>query len=89
MKNHYITFAVASVSDNTNSFGLRGIILISRTGVAYEVGASYLNAPAKGARLRLPVSKGRNITFAGRGFEIPRRLSPNAPREVVREVFAA
>ena len=80
-------FKVASVSDNTNSFGLRGMILIAVDGEAYEVGASSLYVKKKGDVVRVPVvgKSGRN--FANLGFEIPRRL-PDAPAGVVEEVWS-
>ena len=73
-------FKVASVSSNTNSFGLYGMILIAQNGEAWEVGANYLNVKKKG-----DIVHGDN--WASYGFEIPRQLKPDAPKEVVKEVW--
>lgn len=80
-------FKVASVSDNTNSFGLTGMILIAADGEAYEVGASYLHVKKKGDVVQVPVVGKAGRNFASLGFEIPRRL-PDAPPGVVEEVWA-
>lgn len=80
------TFKVASVSDNTNSFGLTGMILMARDGEAYEVGASYMHVKKKGDVVRVPVVGKTGRNFASLGFEIPRRL-PVAPPAVIEEVW--
>lgn len=72
------TFKVVSVSKNTNSFGLTGMILMAIDGETWEVGASYLNIKKKGD----VVLTNRNF----HGFEIPQQL-PNAPLEVIEEVW--
>lgn len=79
-------FKVASVSDNTNSFGLTGMILIAADGEAYEVGASYLRVRKKGDVVLVPVVGKAGRNFASLGFEIPRKL-PDAPAGVVEEVW--
>lgn len=80
-------FKVASVSDNLNSFGLTGMILMAVDGEAWEVGASSFYVKKKGDVVQVPVvgKSGRN--FASLGFEIPRRL-PDAPPGVVDEVLS-
>ena len=55
---HHIQFKVASVSKNQNSFGLRGHILVSREGVAYQLGLNYLNELKKGAEVEVAVVTG-------------------------------
>jgi hypothetical protein len=80
-------FNVASVSDNLNSFGLRGMILIAGDGEAWEVGASNLHVKKKGDVVQVPVVGKAGRNFAGLGFEIPRRL-PDAPAGVVEEVWS-
>jgi hypothetical protein len=79
-------FNVASVSDNLNSFGLRGMILIAHDGEAWEVGASYLHVKKKGDVVQVPVVGEAGRNFASLGFEIPRKL-PDAPAGVVEEVW--
>lgn len=79
-------FKVASVSDNTNSFGLRGMILIAADGEAYEVGASSLYVKTKGDVVHVPVVGKAGRNFGTLGLEIPRRL-PDAPAGVIEEVW--
>ncbi len=80
-------FMVASVSENTNSFGLTGMILIAADGEAYEVGASSLYVKKKGDVVQVPVVGKTGRNFASLGFEVPRRLS-DAPAGVVEEVWS-
>lgn len=81
------TFKVASVSENTNSFGLTGMILMARDGEAYEVGASSLYVKAKGDIVQVPIVGKAGRNFASLGFEISTRLT-DAPPGVVEEVWA-
>ncbi len=74
-------FKVASVSSNANSFGLIGMILISRNGEAWEVAANSLNVKKKGDIIELSADN-----FAAKGFEIPRELA-DAPEAVVKKVW--
>lgn len=80
------TYLVASVSENTNSFGLRGMVLVADNGEAWEVAANDLNLKAKGDRVTTPVDRQGFPTFVGLGFEIPRQLG-NAPQIVVDEIW--
>jgi hypothetical protein len=74
-------FKVAAISDNTNSFGLHGVVLIARDGTAYQVGASKLNLPKQNEVLDIDINN-----FAKHGFEIPEKLH-TAPKYVVNEVW--
>lgn len=74
-------FRVASVSSNTNSFGLRGHVLIAEDGQAFEVARS--TPWFKG---QIIVADPRN--WAALGCEIPRELA-KAPAAVVAEVWRA
>ena len=81
-------FLVASVSNNRNSFGLKGIILVCPTGEAWEVGMSH--APKKGQTIMLP-TVGDKVQFhlagmQGLTIEIPKRLT-DAPESVLCELF--
>lgn len=89
MKNKKQTkpFTVASVSENCNSFGLTGMILMARDGEAWEVGASSLYVKAKGDIVQVPIVGKAGRNFASLGFEIPTRL-PDAPAGVVEEVWS-
>jgi len=33
-------FQIAAISGNTNSFGLRGVVIVARDGLAFEIGVS-------------------------------------------------
>lgn len=79
-------FKVASVSNDTNSFGLTGIILMAADGEAWEVGASYLHSQKKGDVIHVSCTGKTGRNFASLGFEIPRRL-PDAPPGVIEEVW--
>jgi hypothetical protein len=79
-------FKVASVSSNTNSFGLTGMILMAPDGESWEVGASSLCVKVKGDIIHVPVVGKIGRNFGSLGFEIPTRL-PNAPAAVVAEVW--
>lgn len=79
-------FTVASVSENRNSFGLTGMILMARDGEAWEVGASSLYVKVKGDIIHIPVVGRTGRNFASIGFEIPHKL-PDAPAGVVEEVW--
>ena len=80
-------FKAASVSDNTNSFGLRGVILMARDGEAFEVGITSQFAPKKGDLVRVPYDEGGYV-WGYVHVEIPRCLG-KAPKGVVAEVWAA
>lgn len=82
------TFVVAAKSGNYNSFGLRGMILVARTGEAWQVAANTLNEREIGERLQAPLNPvNRHPMWVGFGFEIPEMLPP-APPKVVKEVWA-
>ena len=74
-------FKVATVSKNTNSFGLHGMILMALDGEAWEVAANSINKKPAGTILNINPN-----SFASLGFEIPHQL-PNAPDSVVNEVW--
>ena len=46
-------FKVVMISDNTNSFGLRQMIVVSRSGEVYKTCASSLNVKPVGEILRM------------------------------------
>lgn len=74
-------FIVASVSTNTNSFGLRGVILVARDGSAFEVGQAY--PPDKGKLITVAVDGSGHVTSSAQfTFEIPRRLPLCPPKGI-------
>ena len=84
-------FKVVSVSSNTNSFGLYGVIMIARDGEAYEIAVGSLYKPNRGDiiikdSILNPEYKQISYSFRGISYELPRNL-PEAPKEVIREVW--
>jgi hypothetical protein len=80
-------FKVAALSGNRNGFGLQGVILVARSGEAWEVGAGCMKRHAQGDVLRLDLQPDGSPDFARAGYEIPTRLKPDAPVGVVRELW--
>ena len=76
-------FKVAAISDNTNSFGLYGVVLVARDGQAFEVGTTSLWPHGQVLSL---TAEGTSFNFAEHGIEIPRAL-PAAPPKVIKEVW--
>ena len=87
MEGIYEKFKIVSVSSNTNSFGLHGVVILAKSGTAFEIGMGSINNPTKGAELFCKISEqGNLLEIQGKSYEIPRKL-PNAPKEVIAEVF--
>lgn len=85
-------FRIASVSSNTNSFGLTGIILVAQDGEAWEVAKSLHCEEDKATWVKdnvvhVPLRAGTGqVLFSLLSVELPRRL-PNAPVQVIREIW--
>jgi len=77
---------VVALSDNTNAFGLRGVIFVSRTGGAWRAAASALNVPELGRVFSFTGDPIAQPPFGKWGFEIPERL-PDPPEDVVRATW--
>lgn len=86
-------FAIVMVSSNANSFGLHGHILVDKTGRAFEAARArgpWLTDLASGdtINLRETISPGgENFDWARNSFEIPRRLKPDMPASLLKEVW--
>jgi hypothetical protein len=89
------TFKVVAISSNRNSFGLRGMVLMAKNGVVYQVGTNDLNAKSVGDEVHVPCNwDGVDADgipqiehhFHQFGWEIPERL-PDAPDNVIDEVW--
>jgi hypothetical protein len=79
-------FRLAALSDNRNAFGLRGAVMIARTGEAWEVGVHDLDCPVKGQSYSMAdYPDGRRQWFVY-GWELARRL-PDAPSAVMDSVW--
>jgi len=87
-------FKVAAVSENANTFGLHGHVLIAEDGEAWEVAKCRISPPLtgwdKGDIVQVPYTDNPTLVLRPLwhqlGCEIPRRL-PDAPDSVVREVW--
>jgi hypothetical protein len=80
-------FKVASKSENWNSFGLIGYIMIARDGEAWEVGKTFSFPWNKGQIIDVPLDLNSIPVWSSLSCEIPRRLEPDAPPGVVKEVW--
>jgi len=80
-------FKVISVSENTNSFGLHGVIICDKSGLAFEVGIAAWCCPKKGNIVTGEITdKGNLVSLAGISYELPRTLDkPDAA--TLREMF--
>lgn len=78
-------FRVAGVSQNTNSFGLREMLLVSRCGKGMRVLANSLNVRTAGDTITLDAADLPG-SASWQSFECPRVL-PDAPVDVVAEVW--
>ena len=79
---------VVALSSNRNSFGLRGMVLVTSNGQGWEVAANNINERPVGSIFNVPQDDAGEPIFAGLGFEIPRRLDPDPPAKLVKEAFA-
>ncbi len=88
MGNVYVRtkFVVAAISNNANSFGLRGHVLLAIDGRAFEAGRSdhgvykRLNV-GDVVGIQTDVDTGE-LNFGGSGWELPRTL-PKPPQKVI------
>ena len=79
-------FKVAAISSNTNSFGLNRFIFVAHDGEAWAGHkAKQYAREQQGQLVLLEAPFGRALTE--RGFEIPERLSPDCPSDVVKDVW--
>lgn len=92
-------FKVVAVSSNTNSFGLTGIVAVSKSGEAFQFGYNNSLNPVKKdeiVTLSFPVKYDSSrslvrdgdlpIMINGNTIEIPEVL-PTPPDEVLKEMF--
>ena len=92
-------YKVAAMSSNTNSFGLRSVILVSPECQGWQVLSNDLNLPERGTEFVVNIPsvkflKAKGTTadeyvascWTGKGWERPERL-PDCPIVVARAVF--
>jgi hypothetical protein len=81
------TFRVASVSSNTNSFGLKQMVLLAQDGTAYKACANSLNLKQRGEDVTVQFDEGeQEYDFTSLGFEIPEKM-PEAPKHIIDAVI--
>jgi hypothetical protein len=82
-------FKVVTISKNTNSFGLYGVIIMAKDGQAYQIAVSHLYKPEKGDVLSAYVSEntGKLLRIISINHELQEEL-PTAPMDVVKEVWS-
>src|SRR5690606_27934193 len=73
-------FKVVAISNNTNSFGLGGVILCGTDGETWQVGANDINAPKINQVFFVPATSWEFNSYHWEkfGFEIPEKKE-NAP----------
>jgi hypothetical protein len=81
-------FKVAAISDNANSFGLYGVVILSKSGNAFEIGCNSLSKPKVRQTLKATLTESGYLeNIEGLSYEIPRKLQ-KPPQAVIDEVFA-
>lgn len=81
---------VASVSLNHNSFGLRGMLLLTSSGEIWEALASDLNFKPKGTVLKIPEDRDVHTQMVYLGFECAQRLTSDGlyvPKTKVKQLW--
>lgn len=77
-------FKVATVSNNANAFGLRGMIVVARDGEAWELAASYLNVLPMNTIFTVNLDKRNNPIW--NDYECP-TLMKRPPASVIAEIW--
>lgn len=80
------TFKVAAVSSNTNSFGLKQMIVMTADGDTWKVHANQLNVREVGELIEVSVTDDRP-QWELLGFEIPSHVGEKAPEAIIKEVW--
>lgn len=83
-------YRVFRISENTNSFGLHGVWIMRRNGETWELGMSHLNMEKvrKGAIMKVAqFHKPNSVPDLTSWGEIPRRIKPDPPQEVINEIW--
>lgn len=84
-------FRVVAVSDNTNSFGLKQVVLVAKSGTAFKACKYGPDCPKKGEDVVIPVTVHafyESHNFAAAGYEIPEQLT-DVSKELVNEIYGS
>lgn len=82
-------FTVIAKSENTNNFGLRQFVLITKDGEGWKVlRSAYSGSPEwqEGEEVQVPLSEDDTLNWARLGVECPEQL-PAVPQQVLNQVF--
>lgn len=79
-------FKVVTISDNSNSFGLKQFICVAKSGKAYKACANSLNLPKQGALVVAKTVSGTNQHQFKGSFELVESMD-DCPKEVVEEIW--
>ena len=81
-------FKVIAVSSNHNSIGLRNHVMVAKDGESWSAGKSIASKRPnqQGDIIIVPYTNG-HPQWAALGFQIPKRLEPDAPPNVLKEVW--
>lgn len=84
------SFTVIAVSSNTNSFGLRQFVAVSKCGYGFKACANSLNVPKANEVINVPFNFNDDGTpvfkYGAKGYELPEILTP-VPTDVLNAVF--
>ena len=78
---------VVAVSTNQNSFGLRNMVMIGDAGTGWSAAANDLSVKPKDTVLAVPDDQDVLTFLTLQSFEIPQKLHPNPPAELMAEVW--
>ncbi len=84
-----IDFKVVAHSKNTNSFGLRGVLIVSRKGHAFEIAVYAPDAPVVGRVIPGVLSEDEKSlrSLTGVSYEIPHR-KPKPDLDTLKDIWA-
>ncbi len=80
-------FKCFGVSENTNDFGLHEVRLMDENGIFFTAAAGKINCPQRGQVLQVPLLPSGEPHFGTLGFEIPEKQTPDAPQEIIDDVW--
>ena len=82
-------FKVVAVSENTNSFGLRQMIMVAQDGTTCKACFNYLNVKEKGDTVQglANILYGKMLSVQFPGGELVELGPEKAPKSVIKEVF--
>lgn len=88
--NNHVNFYVVAISENTNSFGLRQMIMVSKEGITCKGCFNNLNVRQKGEKITGLVNMlhGNVINVQIPGAELIEVSPERAPKDVLKVIFS-